>query len=158
MESEESSKKSKRNGGHVMLRGAVDGVPFSSDNQPSGELKSEGKRKARLLKDLLAITVSKKIGTNEEKEWVRLAAKYFQIPEDEIDIQQLLHFRQIQRALTKSDTYAYTAVMDRAFGKPKQQTELTGKDGETMQAIAPIIQLCVYDTGIPLAESEDQIS
>lgn len=137
------------------FKGAEDGVPFSADNQPSAQLKSNGHKRNRFLKDLLAVAVSKEIGTEEEKEYLRLASVYFQIPEDEIELQQLLHFRQIQRALTKSDTYAYTAVMDRAFGKPKQQTELTGKDGEPLVAVAPIIQ--VINTGIQLSDSEDKI-
>jgi hypothetical protein len=156
MESEESTNKSQRNSGYGTLRGAVDGVPFSADNQPSGELKSEGKKKARLLKDLLSISTSKEFGSEEQNNYRRLTSQYLGIPEEQVDIQMIMHFRQIQRAISKSDTYAYTAVMDRAFGKPKQQTEITGKDGQTLQAVAPIFQL--ISTGIPLAESEDQIS
>ena len=156
MEAEESSKKSQRNSGYGTLRGAVNGIPFSADNQPSCELKSEGKRKATLLKDLLSISTSKQFGPDEQNNYGRLTSEYLGIPEEKVDIQMIMHFRQIQRAISKSDTYAYTAVMDRAFGKPKQQTEITGKDGQTLQAVAPIFQ--VYNTGIPLAESEDQIT
>ncbi len=38
---------------------------------------------------------------------------------------------QIDKAI-KGDTSAFTAVLDRAWGKPLQSTELTGKDGKDL--------------------------
>lgn len=38
---------------------------------------------------------------------------------------------QIEKAM-KGDTSAFTAVLDRAWGKPLQSTELTGKDGKDL--------------------------
>lgn len=38
---------------------------------------------------------------------------------------------QIEKAI-KGDTSAFTAVLDRAWGKPMQSTELTGKDGKDL--------------------------
>lgn len=38
---------------------------------------------------------------------------------------------QIEKAI-KGDTSAFNAVLDRAWGKPLQSTELTGKDGKDL--------------------------
>lgn len=38
---------------------------------------------------------------------------------------------QIEKAI-KGDTSAFTAVLDRAWGKPLQSTEITGKDGKDL--------------------------
>jgi len=39
----------------------------------------------------------------------------------------MLMFRQAEKAVQKGDTRAFDAVMDRAFGKPKQDVNATVK-------------------------------
>lgn len=108
--------------GRVPFRGAVDGKPFSKDNQPSPEAKSKGKKKSKLLTELLELTFK---GPTRGK--IKAAmAKYMGIPEEELTVEDMMHGRQIERAISKSNTFAYMAVMDRAFGKPKQITEEVG--------------------------------
>lgn len=108
------------------LRGAVDGVPFSSSNQPTGKAKSEGKRKARLLKDILELSF---VGPPRGK-LKQTAADYLGIPVEEMTVEYLMHFAQIRKAIKDGNTFAYMAVLDRAQGKPKQSTDVTtnGKD------------------------------
>lgn len=90
---------------------------FTSENQPSNELKKKGHAKRRLLKDLLEMAFTGPKGGKLKK----AAATYLGIPEEELTVEDMMHFRQIERAIGKQNTFAYMAVMDRAFGKPKGQ-------------------------------------
>jgi hypothetical protein len=96
---------------------------FSKDRQPSPEAKSKGKRKSKLLSELLELSFG---GKNQVK-MRKAAAMYLGIPESEITIEDVMNFRQIEKSISKSNTFAYNSVMDRAFGKPKQVTEEVGE-------------------------------
>lgn len=100
---------------------------FTKDNQPSGKAKSEGKRRAKALKDVCSQLV-----TGKSKEALESLAKYLGLEVDEIDIELALHLKQIQKALNEGDTKAYNSVMDRLKGRPKQEIDHTTK-GEKIQ-------------------------
>lgn len=106
------------------------GVKFSKENQPTGAAKSAGMRKKRLLKDIMAMAFKGPKGGKLKK----LAANYMGVPEDSLTTEDMLHFRQIERAISKSNTFAYMALMDRAFGKPK------GSDDEIPKKIVVTIK------------------
>jgi hypothetical protein len=101
------------------------GTRFSSDNQPTGEAKSAGHKKRRMLKDILELTFAGPKGSKLKK----TAAAYLGLPEEEITVEDMLNFRQIERAIGKSNTFAYMAVMDRAFGKPVQAIKPEDDEG-----------------------------
>lgn len=103
------------------------GVKFSKDNQPSGEAKKAGKRRAKALKDVCSQLV-----TGKSKEALESLAKYLGLEVDEIDIELALHLKQIQKALNEGDTKAYNSVMDRLKGRPKQEIDHTTK-GDKIQ-------------------------
>jgi ribosomal 50S subunit-associated protein YjgA (DUF615 family) len=95
------------------------GKKFSKDYQPSGENKSKGKAKSRLLKDLLEMAFVGAKGAKLRK----AAAAYMNLPEETITLEDMMHYRQIEKAISKSNTFAYQAVLDRAYGKPVQPIE-----------------------------------
>jgi hypothetical protein len=101
--------------------------PFSKKYQPSPEAKKAGwakkKRAQELVKAVLDLQFKGKAGSRVRKE----AADYFGIAASEITVETMLVFRQAQRAIEKSDTPAFNAVMDRAFGKPKEKVEVNQK-------------------------------
>lgn len=110
-----------------------EGVKFSKENQPSPEAKSAGHRKKKLLKEIAELTVT---GTMAELA-VKVAERFGLDPED-IDFATLADLRQLEKSLTKGDTRAYNAVMDRLRGKPPQHTDITS-GGKPVKI--PVIEL-----------------
>lgn len=101
---------------------------FTSENQPSPEAKSAGKRRAKTLKELLAVSVK---GNDKSSKVVRgMIATYLGCDPDEVSddmtLEIAMHLRQIDKAIKKGDTQAYNSVMDRAHGKAIAKTEVTG--------------------------------
>lgn len=95
---------------------------FTSENQPSPEAKSLGRRKKRTLKELAEIVVEGK-GLEKAKQ----IAKRLGIPleDDEFTAELIMTLRLIEKAINLGDVSAYSAVMDRMKGKPKQSVDVT---------------------------------
>lgn len=49
-----------------------------------------------------------------------------------------MHMAQIKKAIESSDTSAYNAVLDSAYGKPQQQTDITTNGESIKENITPI--------------------
>lgn len=112
--------------------------PFTSDNQPTPEAKREGwlkkKRAQELVKAVLELNFQGGKGAALKKE----AAEYFGIDAKEITIEMMLLYKQTKKAIDDSDTQAFNAVMDRAFGKPKEKLEHSGpEDGPIETTFIP---------------------
>jgi len=103
-----------------------DGKKFSKEYQPSGEAKSKGKRKKRVLKDLAEALVS---GEGLEKAKKTAAEVGLDLLDDEYSLEITMTLRQVEKALKKGDTSAFSAAMDRLRGKPKQISEISLSDG-----------------------------
>lgn len=96
--------------------------PFSAENQPSPNAKSEGWRKRRRAQELVQAVLDLNFKGMQGSELKKKAAEYFCIPVDEITVEMMIIFRQAELAIQKADTKAADFIMDRAFGKPKQET------------------------------------
>lgn len=96
-----------------------EGKKFTSENQPSSEAKSEGKKKAIALK-----AIAGQLLKGGVKDAMKDLATYMGVDVDDIDVETALHLKQMEKALKKSDTSAYNAVMDRIKGKPMQQIKI----------------------------------
>ena len=88
---------------------------FTSENQPSNEAKSNGIKKKYLLKDICNQIVG---GTAADS--LKALSELLGIPVNQIDIETLMHLKQIEIAINTGDTKAYSAVLDRLKGKPMQ--------------------------------------
>jgi hypothetical protein len=102
------------------------GVKFSKDYQPSGAAKSAGKLAKKRGQELAKAVLELTFKGMKDSGLKKLAAEYFGIDEKEITIEMMLLFRQAEKAIQKADTNAFNAYMNRAFGMPKQETELSG--------------------------------
>lgn len=125
--------------------------PFSAENQPSPEAKKAGwlkkKRAQDLAKAMLELTITGKKNDKLKKE----AAEYFGIDPSEITVEVMLLFKQAQKAIEKSDTQAFNAFMDRAFGKPKEKLEHSGpEEGPIETTFIPSPQAVEFSK-IPIA-------
>lgn len=96
--------------------------PFTKENQPSNEAKKAGWAKRKKLTELLEISTGVKFD-GSLKDYRGMAAQFFDIDTSEVTVKMMMEFRQIEKAILKGDTFAYTAVMDRAYGKPKTAEE-----------------------------------
>jgi len=96
---------------------------FTSDKQPSGKAKSEGHKRKLLLREIAEQLVS-----GEALNDLNPLARYLGVPQDEIDLETLMHLKQIEKAIKEQDTRAYNAVMDRLKGKPAQSIDHTTKN------------------------------
>ena len=96
--------------------------PFSKTHQPSNAVKQAGWDRKKLLKDMLGLTTNGKFP--DKKDYRKLASQYLGINEEDVTIKMVMDFKQIEKAITKGDTFAYVAVNDRAFGKPTQEIQL----------------------------------
>jgi len=100
------------------------GTPFTKERQPSPAAKSAGwakrKRGMELAKAVLNLAFKGKKDSQVKKE----ASEYFGIPQKDITVEMMLLFRQAEKAIQKGDTQAFRAVMERAFGLPKQDIDM----------------------------------
>lgn len=122
----ETTNKPQKKGGKGKLRGAKDGVPFSKENQPSPESKKAGWAKKKSGQELAKAILELKFYGKTKSQIGKQAAEYFGVPEEEITIEQIMIFRQAEKAIQEGDTQAFKVVLDRAHGAPKQEIENTG--------------------------------
>lgn len=105
------------------------GKRFSPTYQPTGKAKGEGRAKKRKGQELVQAILDMYFKGRDNQKLRKAAAEYFDVPENDIAVETMMVFKQIERAIEKGDTNAFTAIMDRAFGKPAQPTELTINKG-----------------------------
>ncbi len=102
--------------------------PFTKENQPAPELKKEGWAKKKRAQDLVKAILDLQFKGKENSELKAQAAAYFGVPVAEITIEMMIVFRQAEAAIQKGDTQAANFIMDRAFGKPKQESVVRVND------------------------------
>ncbi len=107
-------------------KGNKDGekTQFGKDNQPSPEAKSDGWRRRRTLQEL-ADALLNTSGINKAKQTAIECGMDLQ--DDEFTLEVVMTLRQIEKAIKKGDTQAYSAAMDRMKGKPLQKNENENK-------------------------------
>lgn len=97
-----------------------DGVPFSKKNQPSGEAKSLGWMKKKKGQELAQAIMELAFKGMKNDALKKAAAEYYGVKPEDITVEMMMVFRQAEKAIQKSDTNAFNAVMNRAHGLPKQ--------------------------------------
>lgn len=102
---------------------------FSSLRQPTTEQRKEGWRRKRRGAELARAVLDLYFRGKENSKLKKEAAEYFDVPIDDISVEAMMLFKQVQRAMERGDTAAFNAVMDRAFGKAKQPTEISVTKG-----------------------------
>jgi hypothetical protein len=110
----------------------ANGKKFSKQYQPSGQAKAAGKLAKKRGHELAQAVLQVAFKGMKNSELKKMAAEYFGVDESEITVETMLLFRQAEKAIQKADTNAFNAIMNRAFGLPKQKTELTGEGGKDL--------------------------
>ena len=114
---------------------------FTKNKQPSPKAKKRGHQKKKLLKDIASMVVSGELVND-----LKPLAKKLGLDPLTIDVETMMHLRQIEKAIQKGDTSAYNSVMDRLKGRPMQAIDHTSK-GQSMSQ--PILNID------PLSQTED---
>jgi hypothetical protein len=99
---------------------------FSSTNQPTKAAKVEGRRKATLIKD-----IAKQIVKGGVKNALKPLAEYLGLDVDEINLETVMHLKQMEKAIKEGDTASYNSVMNRIAGKVTEQIDHTS-NGEKL--------------------------
>ena len=95
-------------------------TPFSKENQPSPELKSQGHKRKRALKDLADALI---MGERLDKCKAIAQKVGIDLKDSEYTLDIAMTLKQIEKAFDEGDTKAYLAAMDRLLGKPTQMVE-----------------------------------
>jgi len=93
---------------------------FTSENQPSGEAKSQGHKRKKALKDLADALIN---GERLDKLKVTANKVGIDLEDNEFTLDIAMTLKQIEKAFDEGDTRAYQAAMDRLMGKPNQYLE-----------------------------------
>ena len=101
--------------------------PFSTKNQPSSEAKKAGWAKKKRAMELAKAVLDLQFKGMKNGELKKMAAEYFGVQSKDITVEMMLLFRQAEKAIQKADTHAFNAIMDRAFGKPKEKVEVDAR-------------------------------
>jgi hypothetical protein len=123
------NKPQKKIGGKGKLKGIEGGIPFGHpDNpQPSREAKVLGHLKKKTGMELARALLEMSFNDIEaDSNLKQRVADFYKIPVEEVNVQLVMHFKQIEKVATTGDTYAYQAFLNRALGMPKQVTEEIG--------------------------------
>lgn len=94
---------------------------FSAEYQPPAEAKKQGWLKKRQAAELVKALLSAPFSGN--KEMAERVATYLDVPHEAVTVELMLHAQQLKKAIECGDTAAYTAVLDRAYGKASAKIE-----------------------------------
>lgn len=109
-------------------KGNTAGVRFGKDSQPSGEAKSKGKARAKLMRETM-----KELLQSIEPDDAAAASVMTYLPKKDrkkITTQDVLCLRQILEA-KRGNHQAFNNVM-KLLGESTENVELTGKDGKDL--------------------------
>jgi len=120
------------------FRGAIDGKPFTSENQPAPEQKSAGWAKKKRGAELAKLILNLPFKGAKDSKIKELAAEYFGVPQDEVTVEQVMTFRQAEKAIQKADTQAYKILFERAYGY-RQQDIVVGEKLTSPTATVTIV-------------------
>lgn len=111
---------------------------FSSENQPPPEAKTHGYRRSDIARKVLSLRVNLDAQTAEQ-----LRQSFPEIGEV-LTGEELATLIQLNKSIILQDTAAYRAILDSAYGAPKQELGMTDTEGKD---VAPVTVFQIPDNG-----------
>lgn len=102
------------------VMGPNTGKKFTKDYQPTPEAKSKAALKRYSLKELLRV-VPEGSFEGSTKDYAAIVSKFMKIPRESVDLQTIMFFRQIEKAVLAGDTKAFRAMAEYSIGKPRNE-------------------------------------
>lgn len=115
------------------------GKTFSKDYQPTGNAKSKGKKKKRFARELVTEMLQMPYKFAADSQVKKQLIQNFGNEIVEMTVGEVMTLQQMQKAIMKADTIAYSTLLDQAFGRVSQHVDLTSK-GETINT-KPVLQI-----------------
>lgn len=100
------------------VMGPDTGKKFSKDYQPTPEAKSKGAMRRYSLRDILR-TVPENSFDGSTKDYATLVSKFLKIPRESVDLETIMFFRQVEKAILGADTKAFRAMAEYSIGRPR---------------------------------------
>jgi hypothetical protein len=102
------------------VMGPNTGKKFSKDYQPTPQAKSMGAIRRYSLRDMLRVVPDNSFD-GSTKDYATLVSKFLKIPRESVDLETIMFFRQIEKAILAGDTKAFRAMAEYSIGKPRQE-------------------------------------
>lgn len=125
MSGESQTPKKPRKSGRGAMNGNETGVPYSKENQPSPKAKSIGRQKAKFKRDAIRELLNLPYKFVPDSPIKKQLVSAFGNAILQMPVGEVMGLQQIQKAILKGDSQAFTAIMNQAFGMPKQEVETT---------------------------------
>lgn len=117
----DNSPKERPKSGRGAMNGVQTGVSFTKDNQPSGAAKAAGKFRAKTLRQLLESPLAKGRLPNDMQQILQEMYAAYGISKEQIDVRLFMDMKMISQAIKTGDVAAYKAVLDRVYGRPREE-------------------------------------
>ena len=122
-------------------------------NQPDPEAKRRGHLKKKMGRELLKTILAMDFKGMGPEFKIKLG-EYYGLDPEEITNEGALVLSQLITAIQKGDTFAFNAIMDRAYGKPKELIEF--QPNNNPQFVVEMLNGNSNEVP-PIATSEDEI-
>lgn len=98
--------------------------PFTSDYQPGAAKSKATRAKQKTIRDAFKLLLKMKYQMPEKSKLRKELVKAFgEAAVKKMTTADLMAVQQMQKAIKKGDTFAFTAVLNQAMGMPKQEIE-----------------------------------
>jgi hypothetical protein len=124
-----------------VLNGNKDGNGFDKRPQPTPAQKSAGWDKKRRGQELVRLILSLPFKGGDGLLKAKIA-EYFGIDENDISIEEMILLKQAEKAIKTGNTRSAELLLDRAYGKPRQESDINYNDNKPI-----IIDFTGTDTG-----------
>lgn len=111
------------------FRGAQDGVPFTSENQPTPQQKSEGWQKKKFTRALIQEFLQSRFNLSPQQR--EKFKEVFGInPDEEVSVGAAGMMNMADNMMKEGigAKQSFSELMNQAFGQPKQEIETTGEN------------------------------
>lgn len=100
----------------------TEGRRFDSEYQPSPEAKSMGWKRRMGLREMLKLSTAE-LRNKKGEPYRDLVAIALDMNPEDVTLEMIMDFRQIEKASKRTDSYAYKVVKEFAHGKARQIPE-----------------------------------
>lgn len=108
---------------------------FSSSNQPApGRIKA-GKAKVKFTRELLKQMLSMPYKFAADSQIKQQLIKAYGPTIENMSVAEVMSLQQMQKAVLKGDTQAFSTLMDQALGRPVQAVAQTDTDGNNVKPV-----------------------
>lgn len=108
---------------------------FSKENQPDPALKKAGHQRKRMIKDVINALLDGKYKFADDSQIKKQLIAAYGLEVLDKSAFEIMTLQQVQKAILKGDTQAFSALLDRVDGRPVQAIAPTDPDGNELENV-----------------------